>query len=106
MSRFNPYLAGLGNMDVASLVAIVYHAPRGAAETTELEWKTTWDLRPKFRRADLSRHIIGFANRDPDQAARAFGGHAFLLIGVSPGELGSPPRCMCHSREHASWRWW
>jgi hypothetical protein len=88
---FNPYLHQLATMDVASLVSVIFSAPVGSAETTELEWKSAWDMSTKPRRADLARHIIGFANRDPDQAMRFFGGHAFILIGVAPGTLGSAP---------------
>lgn len=88
--HFNPYLSGLGEMNVGELVPIVFHAD-GAQETTELEWKVEYDLSTRPRRASLARHVIAFANRDPDRAARVFAGHAFLLIGVEPGRLGSAP---------------
>jgi hypothetical protein len=87
---FNPYLHGLGDMRVADLVEIVSRAD-GAVETTEVEWKREWSLDRRPRRAALAKHIIGFANRDPDHAARTFGGHAFLLIGVEPRAWGSAP---------------
>jgi hypothetical protein len=90
MARLNPYFAGLGQMNVADLVDVVFRAI-GAAETIEIEWKLDWDLSTRPRRAELARHILAMANRDPDQAARLFGGHAFVLIGVEPGRLGSAP---------------
>jgi hypothetical protein len=91
MSTFNPYLQGLGEMPVADLVELIFWA-QGAVETTEVEWKREWSLDTRPRRAVLAKHIIGFANRDPDRAARIFGGHAFLLIGVEPGAWGSAPQ--------------
>lgn len=90
MKTFNPYLRGLGQMDVGALVDSVAGAT-AAVETTEIEWKREWSLDTRPRRAALARHIIGFSNRDPDQASRVFGGHAFLLIGVEPGGWGYGP---------------
>ena len=90
VGRLNPFFAGLGQMNVSEVVDVVFQAI-GAAETVELEWKLQWDLSTRPRRADLARHILGMANRDPDQAARLFGGHAFLVIGVEPGRIGSAP---------------
>jgi hypothetical protein len=78
-------------MDLARLVGMVA-AAGSAVETTELEWKREWDFGSRPRRADLARHIIGFANRDPDRAAKLFDGHAFLFIGVEPGGYGQAPR--------------
>ena len=91
MPRFNPYLNGLGDMNIPDLVRLIRQASDGI-ETIELEWKLRWDLDSRPRRAELARHLIGFANRDPDQAQRVFGGHAFLLIGVEPGRLGQAPQ--------------
>jgi hypothetical protein len=90
VGRLNPFFAGLGQMNVAEVVDVVFHAI-GAVETVELEWKLEWDLSTRPRRADLARHILAMANRDSDQAARLYGGHAFLLIGVEPGRIGSAP---------------
>lgn len=90
MKTFNPYLQGLGQMDVAGLVDLVAGAV-GAIETTEVEWKREWSLDTRPRRAGLAKHIIGFSNRDPDRAARVFGGYAFLLVGVEPGTWGRAP---------------
>ena len=88
MAPFNPYLHGLGEMNVAELAEVIYHAD-GASETTEVEWKRDWDFDSRPKRASLARHLIAFANRDPDLAARLFKGHAFLLVGVEPGCLGT-----------------
>jgi hypothetical protein len=90
MPSFNPYLAGLGDLPVADLVSIVFSIDP-ANESSELEWKSEWPLDSRPRRAELARHIIGFANRDPDRAARIWNGHAFIVIGAAPREWGSAP---------------
>jgi hypothetical protein len=88
--HFNPYLEGLGDLPIPDLIALV-HSAVGANETYELEWKLEFPLETRMRRAALAKHIMAFANRDPDRAARTFKGHAFLLIGVEPGAWGSAP---------------
>ena len=77
-------------MDLGELVRVIYSAV-GANETTELEWKREWDFDSRPKRAQLAKHIVGFANRDPDRSAKVFAGHAFLLIGVGPAAIGSAP---------------
>src|SRR2546421_6038019 len=57
----NPYLNGLADWNAPDLVQLV-HLATGITETTELEWKREWELDSKPRRAELARHIIGFAN--------------------------------------------
>jgi len=88
--HFNPCLEGLGDLPIPDLIALV-HSAVGANETYELEWKLEFPLGTRTRRAALAKHIIAFANRDPDRAVRTFKGHAFLLIGVEPGAWGSAP---------------
>ncbi len=56
-------------------------------ETDYLEWKTGYDLSTKPGAAAAAKHLIGFANRDFGQAGRHAGGHAYLLLGVEPGNL-------------------
>lgn len=77
-------------MPISDLVQLVYIA-EGAGETDEIEWKLEFPLDTRPRRAALAKHVIAFANRDPDRAARTFGGHAFILIGVEPGRWGMAP---------------
>jgi hypothetical protein len=57
-----------------------------ADETDWIEWKSFRPLTIIDGRADAARHILGFANRHPDRAARSFEGYGYLLIGVQPGE--------------------
>lgn len=38
-------------------------------------------------RAAIAKAIVAFANRDPQRAARWFGGHAFIVVGLHPGSL-------------------
>ena len=48
---------------------------------------TSYDLSTKPGAAATSKHLVGFANRDFQHAARHAEGHAYLLIGVEPGNL-------------------
>lgn len=84
----NPYLIGLGEMNLAELPALIQMAHADASELTELEWKLHWDFSPSNpKRAGLAKHIVAMANRDPDRAAQMFAGHAYIVIGVEPGEV-------------------
>jgi hypothetical protein len=58
-----------------------------ADESDWIEWKSFRPLTTAEGRADTARHILGFANRHPDRAARDFEGCGYLLIGVQPGRL-------------------
>jgi hypothetical protein len=81
------------------------HAPRRAAqylelvkairsasdadETDWLEWKSQLNFRPvvkadKSALAHVARAIVGFANRQPDEACRNVEGKAFFVVGVDP----------------------
>ncbi len=58
----------------------------GAADENEaIEWKGTLDLSTKAGLAHVVRAILGFANREPIAARRAFGGLAYLVVGAQPG---------------------
>ncbi|MFN8131645.1 MAG: hypothetical protein U0R70_08860 [Solirubrobacteraceae bacterium] len=66
----------------------------GTAEAGEpdwLEWKTGYDLTTAAGRASTAKHLLGFANRMPDVAARHAGGLAYLLLGVEPGCVSGMP---------------
>ncbi|MGP4030058.1 AlbA family DNA-binding domain-containing protein [Actinomadura sp. 3N407] len=52
-----------------------------------MEWKKRLPLGTAPARVHLVKHILGFANRPPEVAARWAEGHAYLLVGVSPGEV-------------------
>lgn len=56
-------------------------------ETNALEWKGSFDLTSKRDLTKIVKGILSFANRQPDEASRAFGGCAYLLVGVEPGAL-------------------
>jgi hypothetical protein len=57
-----------------------------------LELKGPLDLKNSKDKAKLAKFILGAANRMPDTAAVAFGGHAVMVIGVADGLLvGMPP---------------
>lgn len=58
-----------------------------ADETDFLEWKSHLDCSTKHAHVHIARAILAFANRMPDDAARAFAGHAYLVVGAEPGEM-------------------
>lgn len=47
-----------------------------------LEVKGFIDLKKPAGAFAIARHILGFANRHPDQATRSAGGYGYLLIGI------------------------
>jgi hypothetical protein len=51
-----------------ALVRAVRDGGLAATEPDWIEWKSQADLRDKLEH--VIRHILGFANRDPDRAAR------------------------------------
>lgn len=55
-------------------------------EADWIEWKSRVDLTSRKGRFDVARQILGFGNRSPGNA-HAMEGHAYLLVGVEPGEL-------------------
>lgn len=65
-------------------VKAIVEAP-GLTESDAVEWKGAVDLRSKAWHGELASHVLGFANRDPSRATRAFEGHAYLLVGAEPG---------------------
>ena len=72
------------------LVRAVHTAAAHEQETNYAECKSTVELvgGGARGRAVIAKAVLGFSNRDPDVAARAMGGCAYLLAGVAPGELG------------------
>ena len=75
--------------DQQALVQAVFEAPPDEQETNWLEWKGSLALggRDATGRATIAKAVLGFANRDPNAAARAMSGCAYLLVGVSPAAL-------------------
>ena len=73
------------------LVQAVIQARPTEQETEFIEWKSTVDLGEKGWQAEIARHVLGFANRDPDLAKQQFGGCAYIVIGASPDQsVGTP----------------
>ncbi|QKJ18940.1 hypothetical protein [Microbacterium hominis] len=52
-----------------------------------LELKSDADLNGKRDRHKVAKFVLGAANRDPVKAAKRFGGHAVMLLGVSAGVI-------------------
>lgn len=60
-------------------------------ETDYLEWKSGYDLSTRPGAASTAKQLIGMANRDFAQAASHAEGHAYVLLGVEPGNLTGVP---------------
>ncbi len=67
------------------------HDTEDLQETDWLEWKSGYDLTKPASRAAAAKHILGFADRMPDVAARNAEGYAYLLLGVEPGTYHGMP---------------
>ncbi|TKG61508.1 hypothetical protein [Prauserella endophytica] len=74
-----------GQMEWAALIAALA-ATDDRAERHYLELKSELDLNQESGRAKVAKFILGAANRPPDLAARAFEGHAVMILGVGHGE--------------------
>jgi hypothetical protein len=61
------------------------------AERNFLELKCDLDLSTTQGQAKVAKFILGAANRAPELAARRFGGHALLVLGVSKGAIRGIP---------------
>jgi len=77
--------------DRVALVEAVLQA-HSSDEAEWVEWKLDVELDRAEGRFKASRHILGFANRSPNDAARFLGGQAFLIVGAEPGQLVGTPR--------------
>jgi hypothetical protein len=69
------------------LVQAIHNAPVSTQETDWLEWKGQVDIGEKRWQAELSRQVLGMANRDPAVATKWVGGCGLVVVGVSPGDL-------------------
>lgn len=79
-------------IELRSLVTAVRDASGGEMEQDWIEWKAAAKVGDKSAACDISRYIIGVANRHPDQAAAIAEGCAYLLIGVAPANLDGTSR--------------
>lgn len=68
------------------------HAGIIGSETDWLEWKSTLDLTTAPGRFEVSRQILGMANRVPGLARQNCGGHGYILVGVEPGAMPGTDR--------------
>jgi hypothetical protein len=72
--------------DLVSLVrAIVAALPED--ELDWIEWKCSGDLSDKSTQGTIARHILGMANRRPEQAALRAQGCGYLVFGAEPGSV-------------------
>ena len=73
-----------------AIVEHVYTTP-DLQETDYLEWKAGYDLSKRPGAAATARQLIGMANRDAAHAIRHADGHAYVLLGVEPGNIPGVP---------------
>ncbi|MCQ3810491.1 MAG: ATP-binding protein [Acidimicrobiia bacterium] len=69
--------------DLLSLAEAILQAD-AEDESDWLEWKRTLDLSDKQYQFELSKHILGFANRPPQNASLHCNGFAYMFIGIEP----------------------
>ena len=62
------------------------------SETDWLEWKSALDLAKAKARFEVSRQILGMANRAPGLARRNRGGYGYILVGVGQGAMRGTDR--------------
>lgn len=60
-------------------------------ESEWVEFKADLDPNTKDGAAAIAKAIVAFANRDPDHAQRWCGGHAYIVVGLAPGNLAGAP---------------
>ncbi len=77
-------------LDRLALVEYVFGSP-ALQENGSLEWKVGYDLSSRPDAAKTAKQLIGFANREVSRAGRTYGGHAYLLLGVEPGQAPGVP---------------
>jgi hypothetical protein len=72
--------------DLLHLVeAVVAALPTDEAEW--VEWKSDLPLDALDGWFSISKQVLGFANRDPDRAARFAGGNGYVIVGAEPGNV-------------------
>jgi hypothetical protein len=70
------------------LEALIDEIVNKAADCDELdwiEWKSALYLSDKATQGTIARHILGMANRRPEEALRHGGGCGYVVIGAEPG---------------------
>ena len=80
----DPSLALRTHKQLTELVEAIVAADRTEPETNAVEWKSRLDLADAEARFKIGKHVIGFSNRHPDDAARQFEGCAYIVIGAEP----------------------
>ncbi|MBC2904817.1 helix-turn-helix domain-containing protein [Streptomyces cupreus] len=90
MLDFDSSRAVVGLPERQNLIKAVLGASP-ADEKLWLEWKSTLELNKAAGRFTVAKAILGFANRMPDVASQWAEGHAYVLVGVEPGNLCGTP---------------
>jgi hypothetical protein len=83
-------VAPIGTLGMQRLLEAVENAhPNDESEW--IEFKADLDPNTKDGAAAIAKAVIAFANRDPDRAQRWCRGHAFVVLGLAPGNLAGAP---------------
>ena len=81
----------LSDAQLRSLTKEIHDGTIGS-ETDWLEWKSALDLAKAEARFEVSRQILGMANRVPGLARRNCGGYGYILVGVEQGAMRGTDR--------------
>ena len=81
----------LSDAQLRSLAKEIHDGIIGS-ETDWLEWKSALDLAKAKARFEVSRQILGMANRAPGLARRNRGGYGYILVGVEQGAMRGTDR--------------
>ena len=76
----------LSDEQLRSLAKEIHDGIHGS-ETDWLEWKSALDLTTARARFEVSRQILGMANRVPGLGRRNCGGQGYILVGVERGAM-------------------
>jgi hypothetical protein len=72
-----------------ALAQLVYAVAKASPndELDWIEWKSSYDLTDRPTQGTIARHILGMANRRPEQARLHAEGCGYLVIGAEPGKV-------------------
>jgi hypothetical protein len=83
-ARYRSPVPNLLPVGLPALVAAIEQA-HPHDETDWIEWKSQLNLSLTEHIVQVSRHILGMANRDTEVASRTAGGCGYVVVGIEPG---------------------
>lgn len=86
MIDYDVTVTPMGTLGMQRLLEAVENAhPHDESEW--IEFKADLDPTTKNGASAIAKAVVAFANRDPDRAQRWCGGHAYVVVGLAPGNL-------------------